>query len=63
MSKVSEATFFVFGLVGPKARPYRRSLMEEQFIFCYRDYLIKTQREYKGGISGRTMVRLSSEQV
>ena len=63
MSKVSEATFFVFGLVGPKARPHWRSLMEEQFIFCYRDYLIKTQRGYKGGISGRIKLRLSSERV
>lgn len=63
MSKVSEATFFVFGLVGPKARPNWRSLMEEQFIFCYKGYLIKTQRDDRGGKSGRTIVRLNDKQV
>ena len=42
--KVSEATFVVFGLVDPKARPKRRSRWKKASKFAYLPRLVNTQR-------------------
>ena len=48
-SKVSEATFVVFGLVGPKASPLLgSSLMDDGFIFPYKRKSVTSQ-----GLTGR----------